>query len=143
MNYSTAVFLINDAVRAITCKYEPDDRAKDSTFKTMDASIKVDDLVIVPTSTRHGFTVVKVTAVDLDVDFDCPTQMAWVVGKVDVSGYEVTLAQEQEAISAIHSAERNRKRAELKNALLADVSGLKTLAIAGSIEPSDTDTSAS
>ena len=81
MNHSTAIFLINNDVRAIAVTYEKIDLAKDTTkmmkyqaaylsggrlpdgavvFKTMDTAIKVDDFVIVPTDTRHGMTVCKV-----------------------------------------------------------------------------------
>lgn len=38
MNYSTAVFLINDKVRAVYGTYEAGERAAKTMFKTFDAS---------------------------------------------------------------------------------------------------------
>ena len=86
----------------------------------MDTSIKVGDYVIVPTATRHNMTVVKITATDVDVDFDSPVQMTWVIGKIDRSSYDDMLTQEQTAIQAIKSAETRRKRDQLRDAMLKD-----------------------
>lgn len=120
MNYTTAVFLINKNVRAVLCNYEPDLPDKKCMFKTLDPTVKVGDLVIVPTKTRHGMTVSKVIEADVDVDFDSATPVAWIVCKVDQSAHDVTLAQEAEAIAVIMSAERTKKRNELAAALLVD-----------------------
>lgn len=120
MNYTTAVFLINKNVRAVLCNYEPDAPDKKCMFKTLDPTVKVGDLVIVPTKTRHGMTVSKVIEADVDVDFDSATPVAWIVCKVDQTAHDVTLAQEAEAIAVIMSAERTKKRNELAAALLVD-----------------------
>lgn len=131
MNYSTAVFLINDTTRAISCTYEAGDNAPRTIFKTFDQDIKVGDFVVVPTETRHKMTVVKVVEVDLDIDFDSPTQLAWVISTLDKAAYERTLAQEQKAIQMVVSAERKKKKDELRAAIFADHSErLKTLEIA-------------
>lgn len=82
MNFSTAVFLINDKARAIKAVYEPHDGVKQTTFKTLDPDIKKDDLVVVATGTRHGFTVVKVVETDLSIDFKDKTEMCWIVSKL-------------------------------------------------------------
>lgn len=129
MNYTTAVFLINSDVRAIRCSYEPE-KIPDYIFKSLDKTIQKDDLVVVPTDTRHGMTVVKVTEVDVDPDFDSDIQMKWVVGKVDQATYASILNREAEAITVIKSAERTRKRNELRDSMLADSSeALKALPI--------------
>ncbi len=120
MNYSTAVFLINPHIRAVVGQYENKESAPTVTYKTLDTSIKVGDYVIVPTNTRHNMTVVKITATDVDVDFDSAAQMTWVIGKVDKSQYEDVLAQEQTAIQAIKSAETRRKRDQLRDSMLKD-----------------------
>lgn len=120
MNYTTAVFLINKNVRAVLCNYEPDAPDKRVMFKTLDATIKVDDFVIVPTKTRHEMTISKVVAVDVDVDFDSAVAVCWLVAKVDKANYEATLAQEAQAVAVIKSAETTKKRNELAAALLAD-----------------------
>lgn len=139
MNYSTAVFLINKHVRAINVTYDDGDTAKRTAFKTLDPDIDEDDLVIVETDTRHGFTVCKVVEADIDLDFDSTEKVRWIVGRVDVTGHEQTLAQEKEAIKAIKSAELRQKREKLRDAMFADhVETLKALPIAainGDTEP--------
>ena len=60
MNYSTAIFLISDEVRAINVTYERDGDAKRTLFKTFSKTIKIDDYVVVETNTRHHMTVCKV-----------------------------------------------------------------------------------
>lgn len=124
MNYSTAIFLVNDAVRCVEVSY---DQVEDRTgkrvptnlvsFKTLDADLAKDDLVIIPTDTRYGFTVGKVTRVDLDVDFDSPQQMRWVVGKVDTDFIEDVTKQEEKAMAAIRHAEVKTKKQELAEKL--------------------------
>ena len=120
MNYSTAVFLINPHIRAVVGQYENKETAPTVVYKTLDTSIKVGDYVIVPTNTRHNMTIVKITATDVDVDFDSNVQMTWVIGRVDKTAYEEVLVQEQTAIQAIKSAETRRKRDQLRDAMLKD-----------------------
>ncbi len=135
MNLSTAVFLINDNARAVLVTYEAHDGAPRTMFKTFDKSIKVDDFVVVPTDTRHKLTVCKVVAVDVDVDFDSSTQVAWLVGKVNLADVNQIKEQEEKAIEAIKAAEKLKKRRELQNSmneLLASTGGdLKLLTIGG------------
>lgn len=111
--------------------YEPEEGKKQIVFKTLDQTIKKDDLVVVPTSTRHGMTVTKVVEVDVDVDYDSPVVIDWIVAKVDQDAYQTLLAQEGEALTVIRSAERTKKRNELREAMLADSgAALKCLPIA-------------
>lgn len=134
MNYSTAVFLINKETRAVACIYELDSDAKPAPrtiFKTLDPDISVGDFVIVPTGTRHGMTVCKVVEVDVEIDFDSPTLMNWIVGVIDRAPYEKLLRIEQDAITKIKSAEARKKREELAAALFKDqAETLKELEIA-------------
>lgn len=120
MNYSTAVFLINDSARAIYATYECDANAKRELFKTFDKSIVVDDLIIVPTDTRHKMTVCKVVEVDVDFDMETSHQVKWIIDKVSLAAFHKTLAQEEVAIEAIKSAELRKKREELRKSLFAD-----------------------
>jgi ribosomal protein S10 len=129
MNYSTAVFLINDKVRAIAATYEKegfeDNRpspgpAKRIIFKTFDQSIQKDDLIVVPTKTRHGFTICKVVDVDLEIDLEAPTHIDWVAGVFEDSEHKRMLAMESTMVETIRSAEKNRKREELRKSLMAD-----------------------
>ena len=130
MNYSTAIFLISDVVRAVEATYESHDDAPRTVFKTMDPSIKVDDFVVVPTTTRHEMTVCKIVAVDVEIDLDSGVTLDWVVGTVDRVDFEAIKKQEADAIATIKSAEKHRKREELREALIADTGeALKALEV--------------
>ena len=88
MNYSTAIFLINNHARALKVTYE--DGANPEIVKTLDQTIKLDDYVVVETDTRHKMTVVKV--VETDVDFDLEEE--WQPETLHIDGvwrlYEIT-----------------------------------------------------
>lgn len=130
MNYSKAIFLISDTVRAIEATYEAGEDASRTTFKTLNQDIKVDDYITVPTDTRHKMTVCKVVGVDLDIDLESSERIDWVIGTVDRADFEELQRQEDDAISKIKSAEKRRKRAELRDALIADAEDdLKALPI--------------
>ncbi len=122
-NHSLAVFLINPKVRAIRACYELEENAKPSnyvTFKTLDADIKKDDFIVVPTETRHGMTVVKVVEeVVFDPDWSQPIR--WIIGKVDRAGYENLVAMENNAIRQIKEAEATHRRQELAKKMLEHV----------------------
>jgi len=118
MKQSLIVFLINDTVRAIKGRYE--DGGVETVFKTLDPSIKVDDFAVVQSGTRHGMTVVKVTSVDVDIDLESNVDVSWVVQKIDMASFSVTLDQEARAISAVQAAEKARKRDELRKSLFAN-----------------------
>lgn len=120
MNYSTAVFLINDKVRAVLGTYEAGDNAAKTMFKTFDATVNKGDFVLVPTNTRHNMTVVKITDVDVEFDIETTTNVEWVIERIDLSAFEQMKAQEQAAITTIQSAEKNRKRKALREAIFAD-----------------------
>lgn len=131
MNYSKAIFLINNNARAVLATYEDDPKADKSLFKTLDQTIAEDDYVIVETGTRHGMTVVKIVETDIDVDFDSSEQIKWVIGKIDNAAHEQLLQQEKSAIATIKSAELRKKREDLRAAMFADhVETIKALPIA-------------
>lgn len=121
MNYTAAIFLINKQVRGVTVTYDPADKTGQGfTFKTLDPAIIVDDLVIIPTGTRHGFTVAKVNAIDVDVDLDSAIEYKWLAGKFSSKSYEEILEQEKLAIAKIKSAEIRKKRDDMREALFKD-----------------------
>lgn len=131
MNYSTAIFLINKHCRAVLATYEAEDNAKRAMFKTLDPNISVGDFVVVPTDTRHKMTVCKIVETDVDVDFDSPTSVLWIIGKIETSPHEQCLGQEQKAIQVIKSAELRKKRDDLRQAMFADhLDTIKALPIA-------------
>lgn len=125
MNLSTAIFLVNKAVRPVRVEYDPDNsknNSPDILFKTLDDSIKIDDFVVVPTRTRVGFTVCKVKEIGFRVNFDTTVQYDWIVARVDLDAHKRLVAQEAIVLNRIGDAEENRKRAELSAALqLSDI----------------------
>ena len=130
MDYSNAIFLISDQARAVLVTYESDDTAPKTMFKTLDPNIKVDDFVTVPTGTRHKMTVCKVVEVDVEPDLESSTDMKWIIGVVNKADFDQIKSHESDAIAKIRSAEKARKRRELRDALLADVGEeLKSLPI--------------
>lgn len=132
VNYSTAVFFINDKLRAVKCRYDPDaGHHKDTVYKTLDPSIKVDDFVVIPTGTRVGFTVVKVIEVDVAVDFDSAEQMGWIACKIDVENHKARLKMEEEAINLMKAKEFEKRRKEILETTFGDGAGdLKALPLA-------------
>lgn len=130
MNYSTAVFLINNQVRAIKAAYESHKDAPQTMFKTLDQDIKVGDFLVVPTDTRHNMTVVKASEVDVDIDFESPAHVHWIIGVVDRSAHDNTLAQERQAVEAIKAAELRKKREDLRDSMLKNhMDSIKSLPI--------------
>lgn len=131
MNYSTAIFLVNKDVRAVAVSYERDSEGKGvkpfTLFKTMDPAVKPEDMVIIPTDTRHMMTVARVEEVDLEVELESAIQMKWLVGPVDDTAFRAIVAMERSAIERIKSAEINAKREELRAKLLADNPDLQAL----------------
>lgn len=134
MNYSKAIFLVEpDRARAVECNYEPG--AKPEIFKTLDPAIQVDDIVIVPSSTRHGFTTAKITAVDVDVDMDAGDSMKWIADVFDKGHYDALVKREGEIVGKIKSAEMRQKREAMAQALFKDQEALKALTIDAPPEP--------
>lgn len=161
MNYSTAIFLIDENVRAIAVSYEPVDLTKDTTqmkytpayletgkpkdaivMKTMDPGIAVNDYVIVPTNTRHGMTVCRVVATDFEIDFDSSEECHWIVGKVDTAPFEELRQKEAEILAQMKEAKalaRRKKLAEeMKDKMDADkLASIPTLSGPGREEQAD------
>lgn len=133
MNYSTAIFLVNDNVRAIRASYDIDHTSgkpvpKDvKTFKTMDPNLKVGDFIVVPTSTRHMMTINRVEEVDVEVLPESSLQLDWVVAVVDKMDHDAVVAMEERGIVAIKSSEKRRAREELVAKLKADNPDLNML----------------
>lgn len=119
-NYSIAVLVINAKCRAVRGTYEPDpvegrETIKRVLYKTFDPSIKVGDICVVPSDTRHKFTTVKITHVDVDdYDLDDTTPVDWIVTRVDQDNYKQMLAQEGEAVNLMRAGEKQKKREALR-----------------------------
>lgn len=127
INYSTAVFIIKDDVRAIKVTYEKDtDKNKPVPaylYKTFDKTIQVDDYVVVPTRTRHGMTVCRVSEVDVQLDLDSDVEVKWVIDRVDSVTYGEVLHWEEKAMEKIKSAQAHKKRKDLIDAMKDSING--------------------
>ena len=126
MNNSAAVMLVNKSIRPVRVEYDPDNYKNNSPtrlFKTLDASIKKDDLVVVQTHTRHGFTIAKVVEVGFPVDFNNPEPWGWVCQKFDKATFDHVVETESKIVRRVAEIQENKMREELKTAAgLGDVS---------------------
>jgi hypothetical protein len=127
-NKSLAVFLLDTpGLRAVRVTYEGLDPSTRkplgnlTMFKTFEPDLKVGDLVIVPTNTRVGFTAVQVAELDVEVDFESPKEVGWIVGKFDASGYASIVAKEADIIERVKAADKKARQDELKKRLLGNV----------------------
>ena len=140
MDNSKIVFLINDQVRAVRGIYEEAsnlDQPK-HVFKTLDQDLAVGDIAVVESTTRHGFTVVKLIEVDIDLNFDDPAETKWVVAGVSMDAFALVKKQEDAAISAVQQAELRRKKAELRATMFKDhEESIATLALATPTAPAE------
>lgn len=122
MNYSTAVMLINPAIKAVRGKYEENGSAE--IFKTIITDLKVGDYVVVESTTRWGFTTVKITEINSDPDFDSSKEVKWVVQRVVVEEHERIKGMEDAAIELIKKGELRKRREDIvKNTLDAASAG--------------------
>lgn len=126
MNYSKTILLLNKNVRCVLCKYEEGHTNK--IFKTLDATIAKDDIVVVTTETRVKRTCVQVIEVDVDVDLENGEQLNWVIQKVDEPAFKILKDQEDAMIAKVRKAEQQHQRKELGEKLLkahsSDLEGL-------------------
>ena len=125
------IFLLSDTVRGVRVQYDPKDTNKKGyLFKSMDESLEEDDLVIIPTDSRHGMTVGKVMGFDDEIDLDMDMELKWILGRVDTQAADSIIEQEQTAITAADRAEKDKRRKELREALMEQTGGaLEKLAI--------------
>lgn len=122
MNLTAAIMLVNQGIRPVKVEYDPDvfkNNNPNKLFKTLDASLAKDDLVIVPTHTRHGFTIAKIVEIDFAVDFSDPSPWGWIGGKFDKATYDEVLKVEDGVKHRVAKAQENKMRKEL-----ADAAGL-------------------
>jgi len=122
MNPSLSSFLVEEKCRAIRVEYDPDFKANNNydtcrLYKTLDPSIKVDSLVVVPTRTRHGFTVVKVVEVDFTVNYTGNDEYRWIVGPVDKAAYDALLDADKAVMVKVGKIQENKMKRELMEAM--------------------------
>lgn len=123
MNYSTAVMLINANIKAVRGQYEENGIIE--IFKTLDQSLKKDDIVVVESGTRWKYTTVKILdVVNVTVDFDSDKIIKWVVQKVDIVTHAAIKEMEDKAIEVIKAGEMRKRREDIrKNTLDAVAAG--------------------
>lgn len=109
---------MHDDCRVIACSYDQDKDGKGiapfTLFKTFDKDIAKEQLVIVPTNTRYGFTAVRVEELDVEWSPESTTPIDWIVGKLDPAHFENLKAQEKKALEIINAAEKRKQREEMK-----------------------------
>ena len=115
---SAIVLILNDACRVVKAQYEEDAPAE--YFKTFDPDVAEDDLVVVETSSCWGMTVVKVTEVDVTIDYKAPPPVRWIVHRIDHDRYDELLEQERVAIDAVNRSEQENERKRLKAQMKKD-----------------------
>lgn len=112
MNNSYVIFRMTDKVRAINCVYENKEGAKITTYKTMDPTIDIDDLVIIPSGTRHNWSVVKVVEVDVVFDLDGYVDIEWIGDRLNLDSHNKLAEYEKEAIKAHNKIKLDKQRRE-------------------------------
>lgn len=121
-NFSTAIFLVNKDVIALTGHYEQDPvngpKAPREIFKTFDKTLKKGDIIVVPSTTRHHVTTCMVDEVGVQIDLNSSATVRWVIGPVDMAGFEKTKASEDAMIHSIKQAEALHEQEELRSKLL-------------------------
>lgn len=120
MNLSASIMLVDKTVRPVRVEYDPDNKYNNNPmkwFKTINPDIKLDDLVIVQTNTRHGFTVAKVVEIDFAVDFHSNEPWGWIGGKFDKPAFDAVLKIEDGVKGRVAKAEENKMRKELAESM--------------------------
>lgn len=120
MNLSASPMLIDKRVRPVRVEYDPDNFKNNNfgrLFMTLDNGLMKDDLVIVPTGTRHGFTIGKVVDVGFPVDFTSPDKWDWIGGKFDKASYDNILEGAKKIIARVAVSQEDKMRNELRDAL--------------------------
>ncbi len=138
MNYSTAVMLINENIRAVNVTYSPDKEDETQnryTFKTLDPTIEKGDYVVVGLNSRgrdHDLIVVQVDEVDVDVNFEHDRQIKWILTKINLAESEEIAKEEAKWIEQIQKSEIRKKKKELKEGMLDmyEEDGIDKMAIA-------------
>lgn len=132
-NLSTAILLMNPAVHVIEAVYEPDGKGPDNSkaenykaprelFKTFDDTIKVGDVLVVPSNTRHCVTTVKVTALEPEWSPDTTKEIKWIISTVDLAKFEELKALDDKMFRTIRNAEKTSRRNELAKKLTEHLS---------------------
>jgi len=139
MHSSRKVFVLNEDIKCVKTVYESHRGAEAVEFKTFE-TFEEGDLVVVPTQEahRHGFTIVKVSEVDVKPDWESDKSIEWIAGKFDPAHFAGVLAQETKILETVSEAERAQRAKEIKEAMFAHVDP-KTLQITNNVSVEEGD----
>lgn len=130
VNYSMLSVLTSDEVILVSGIFSDEQRAyggapKEYTFKTTRKDLLKDDLCIVQCagqSASYGFSVIKITKVDVPLDVSVAHGFKWVVDKLELEEFNEKLEAEAALIAQVKSAQKVTKKQQLLAALgIADV----------------------
>lgn len=125
MNYSTAVLLVSEQVKAIGVKFGTSGGSlsgKEYVYKTTE-DVELGDLVLVQTDDNiYSYKVVEVTNLDPEVPFEGDRKIKWIVQKVDLTLRETNEEREAEVVEKVMQANKKSKREQLRDMLMASVS---------------------
>lgn len=139
VNPSLAAFLLPDEQRprCVSVSYEKTavggklQGSDIKSFKTFNRDLKPEDFVIIPTDTRWGFTIGRVEAVDLIVNYTSSEEMRWVGDVFDKKTYDNILARERALVGNVTKATEAKARRELMDELQAIDPSLSTFMLTG------------
>lgn len=124
----TMIFVSSDKVRALLVEYEPGTKTEGLVqVKTLDPSICVGDFVVVPTRTRHKYTVVKVKEADVVPNMEPTHECYWIVGKVEMEDYEKLLENERAVVARLLQIQLNASRRALRSEMQLSDEDMKSL----------------
>ena len=137
MNYSTAILLADERVKFIGVRFA-NYSGTEYTYKTIDGSIKIGDMVVVPssdyvkkgradeTTSRFG-SIALVTSEDVPVNMQSDIEYKWIIQKIDVTNYEKIVEVEKEIVEKIRGMELKTNRQKLAAMFGLDSDSVKQL----------------
>lgn len=124
-NYSTAVMVANEQIKAVNVIWEPEEYGRVpriQMFKTLDHTIKVGDKVVVPCGSRFKQCICEVKEVDVEPDYTSDEKIDWIIDVVNNARHEIVLKKEKKMIEAMQAGEKLAKKKEL-HAKMKDLHG--------------------
>lgn len=121
MNYSTLAVIADEKVRLIRCQFS--DSGTLYTYKTLDNSIKVGDMVVCEFSGTKDFKTCEVIEVDTVADLNDNITYKWAFQRIDIELLKNIKEAEKELITNFRKKEVVAQRAQLREALGVDFQG--------------------
>ena len=136
-------FLADEGVTAVNVTF--DRFGKQYMYKTNLKGIKEGDIVLVPSGSTHfdhngsrlPIGTAEVVEIDAEVDYDSTIPLKWLVGKVDLSHYDQTLAADEKLMTQVVKVEKEVKKRQLKEALRLSLGADDLLELSFSFNPNE------